>query len=186
VDNVATATAASGKPLPNIAALADPKQATADQRPARFIRIVKAVEIPDKTVRKINNSAFGPANMGMREILAYAPIEPDGSVKIRVPANVPFTIDILDKNARRISAQHTSWLQLMPGETKTCNGCHTAGSLSTPSHGRTGLTAPVNPGAPASGAPFRRHHGGHACVEHLQNRGHDRLRGSAQHRCDIR
>ncbi|HWJ34380.1 MAG TPA: hypothetical protein VNR70_03895 [Steroidobacteraceae bacterium] len=154
VDTVATATAASGNPLPNIAALADPKQATADQRPARFIRIVKAVEIPDKTVRKINNSAFGPANMGMREILAYAPIEPDGSVKIQVPANVPFTIDILDKNARRISTQHTSWLQLLPGETKTCNGCHTAGSKTTPSHGRTGLTASVNAGAPAAGAPF--------------------------------
>jgi hypothetical protein len=154
VDTVATATATPGPPLPNIAALADPKQATADQRPARFIRIVKAVEIMDKTVRKINNSAFGPANMGMREILAYAPIEPDGSVKIRVPANVPFTIDILDKNARRINAQHTSWLQLIPGETKTCNGCHTAGSTTTPSHGRSGLTTSVNPGAPAAGAPF--------------------------------
>jgi hypothetical protein len=153
VDTVATETAATGV-LPNIAALADPKQAAADKRPARFIRIVKAVEIMDKTVRKINNSAFGPANMGMREILAYAPIEPDGSVKIQVPANVPFTIDILDKNARRITAKHTSWLQLIPGETKTCNGCHTAGSLSTPSHGRTGLTASVNAGAPAAGAPF--------------------------------
>jgi hypothetical protein len=154
VDTVAAATAGSGNPLPNIAALADPKQATANQRPARFIRIEKAVEIPDKTVRKINNSAFGPANMGMREILAYAPVEPDGSVKIEVPANVPFTIDILDKNARRIGAQHTSWLQLMPGETKTCNGCHTAGSKVTPSHGRAGLTASVNAGAPAAGAPF--------------------------------
>ncbi|HEY3658643.1 MAG TPA: hypothetical protein VGL34_27035 [Steroidobacteraceae bacterium] len=154
VDTVATETAATGNPLPNIAALADPNLATADRRPARFIRIVKAVEIPDKTVRKINNSAFGPANMGMREILAYAPIEPDGSVKIEVPANVPFTIDILDKNARRITAKHTSWLQLIPGETKTCNGCHTAGSLSTPSHGRAGLTASVNAGAPAAGAPF--------------------------------
>ncbi|MDB6086173.1 MAG: hypothetical protein JWN43_4054, partial [Gammaproteobacteria bacterium] len=151
VDMVAVETQSA---VPNIAALADPRQALADQRPARFIRIVKAVEIMDKTVRKINNSAFGPANMGMREILAYAPIEPDGSVKIEVPAKVPFTVEILDKNARRIGARHTSWLQLMPGETKTCNGCHTAGSKSTPSHGRAGLTASVNPGAPAAGAPF--------------------------------
>src|ERR1700676_355610 len=139
--------------LPNIAALADPKQTTADQRPARFVRIEKAVEIPDKTVRKINASAFGPAGMGMREILAYVPVEPDGSVTIQLPAHVPFTIDILDKNARRIGAQHDSWMQLMPGETKTCNGCHVAGSK-TPSHGRSGLTASVNPGATAAGAPF--------------------------------
>jgi Tol biopolymer transport system component len=151
VDTVATDTANA---LPNIAALADPKQATANQRPARFVRIEKAVEIPDKTVRKINNSAFGPAGMGMREILAYAPVEPDGSVNIQLPANVPFTIDILDKNARRISAPHSSWMQLLPGETKTCNGCHTVGNPTRPSHGRSGLTTSVNAGAPAAGAPF--------------------------------
>ncbi|HEY4174732.1 MAG TPA: hypothetical protein VGM42_17015, partial [Rhodopila sp.] len=153
-DGVDKVAAETGGALPNIAALADPKQATADQRPARFVRIEKAVEIPDKTVRKINPSAFGPAGMGMREILAYAPVEPDGSVKIELPANVPFTVDVLDKNARLIGPRHTSWLQLMPGETKTCNGCHTAGSKSTPSHGRSGLTASINAGAPAAGAPF--------------------------------
>jgi Hydrazine synthase alpha subunit middle domain len=153
-DGVDEVAAETGNTVPNIAALADPKQATANQRPARFIRIVKAVEIPDKKVRKINNSAFGPAGMGMREILAYAPIEPDGSVKIEVPAKVPFTIDILDKNARRIGARHDSWMQLIPGETKTCNGCHIAGSKTTPSHGRSGLTASVNAGATAAGAPF--------------------------------
>ncbi len=151
IDMVAAETANA---FPNIAALADPKQATADQRPARFVRIEKAVEIPDKTVRKINASAFGPAGMGMREILAYVPVEPDGSVKIQLPANVPFTIDILDKNARRIGARHDSWMQLIPGETKTCNGCHVAGSKATPSHGRSGLTASVNAGATAAGAPF--------------------------------
>ncbi|MDP9084401.1 MAG: hypothetical protein M3N50_11645 [Pseudomonadota bacterium] len=140
--------------IANIAALADPKVATAAQRPARFVRIEKAVEIPDKTVRKINASAFGPAGLGMREILAYAPVEPDGSVKIELPANVPFTIDILDKDAHRVGARHTSWLQLLPGETKTCNGCHTAGSISTPSHGRAGLTASINAGAPAAGGAF--------------------------------
>ena len=103
-DGVDLVAAETANAVPNIAALADPKATTADQRPARFVRIEKAVEIPDKTVRKINASAFGPAGMGMREILAYAPVEPDGSVTIQLPANVPFTIDILDKNARRIGA----------------------------------------------------------------------------------
>src|SRR5580692_10393116 len=45
---------------PNISGLADPGQAAFYTRPFRFIRIQKSVEIPDKTVRKINNSAFGP------------------------------------------------------------------------------------------------------------------------------
>jgi hypothetical protein len=153
-DGVDTVAAETANAFPNIAALADPKLATADQRPARFVRIEKAVEIPDKTVRKINGSAFGPAGMGMREILAYAPVEPDGSVKIQLPANVPFTVDVLDKNARRIGPLHSSWMQLIPGETRTCNGCHVAGGKTTPSHGRSGLTASINAGAAAVGVPF--------------------------------
>jgi hypothetical protein len=138
--------------VPSITAVSDPSQPAFYGRTARFIRIEKAVEIPDKTVRKINASAFGPAGMGMREILGYAPIQPDGSVQVQVPADVPFTIDVLDANARRITAQHTSWLQLIPGETKTCNGCHSTAKMT--SHGRSGLTAPVNLGAPTTGQPF--------------------------------
>ena len=157
-DGVDTVLTQTKNAVPSIEALADPRRATADQRPARFIRVEKAVEIPSKDVRKINNSAFGPAGMGMREILAYAPIEPDGSVKIQLPANVPFTIEILDKNASRIGTQHTSWLQLIPGETKTCTGCHDPANPANPafplSHGRSGLTTSVYAGAAGPGVAF--------------------------------
>ncbi|HEX4150978.1 MAG TPA: hypothetical protein VHY75_02080 [Steroidobacteraceae bacterium] len=139
---------------PAIATQANPANASFYTRPARFVRIEKAVEIPPKTVRKLDQADFGPAGMGMREILGYAPVQPDGSVQIQVPAEVPFVVDVLDANGRRISAQHTSWMQVMPGETKSCNGCHTAGNLQTPSHGRSGLTVAVNQGAPTTGEPF--------------------------------
>jgi Hydrazine synthase alpha subunit middle domain len=79
-------------------------------------------------------------------------------VQIQLPANVPFTIEILDKNARRIGAQHTSWLQLVPGETKTCLGCHDPANPANPpfplSHGRAGLTKSKYAGASARGAVF--------------------------------
>jgi hydrazine synthase alpha subunit-like protein len=137
-----------------IATQADPQNASFYTRPARFVRIEKAVEIPPRTVRKIDQQVYGPAGMGMREILGYAPVQPDGSVSIQVPAQVPFTIEVLDVNARRITAKHTSWLQLQPGETRSCNGCHTAGNPETPSHGRSGLTVAVNTGATTTGEPF--------------------------------
>ena len=137
--------------MPDLTTQANPSNASYYMRPLRFIRLVKSVEIPGKTVRKINNSAFGPAGMGMREILGYAPIQPDGSVQIQVPANVPFTIDLLDANGRRVAARHTSWLQLLPGETKSCNGCHSTQNMT--SHGRAGLSTPVNSGA-ANAAQF--------------------------------
>jgi hypothetical protein len=138
--------------MPNIAGVADPKQTKADQRPYRFIRIEKPVGIPDNTVRKVPGFAFGPAGLGMRDILEYAPVEPDGSIKIRVPAGVPFALEVLDKNGRRVGARHDSWMQVMPGEVRTCNGCHD-GSKKT-SHGRADLFASVNAGATTTGAPF--------------------------------
>lgn len=143
-----------GAPV-DIATLADPSKTSAAQLPIRFIRIEKPVEIPPTTVRKTNPSAYGPTDKGMREILGYAPVQPDGSVDIQVPANVPLTLELLDANGRRVGPEHPSWLQVMPGETHTCNGCHEpAGPQSpTPSHGRGGLTAPAYNGAPPGGFP---------------------------------
>lgn len=143
-----------------IARIRDPALTTADQRPARFLRIEKAVGLPDDEVRDFRATAFGAAGgLGMREILGYAPIEPDGSVKIKVPAGVPFGITVLDRDARRISPRHLNWLQLRAGEVVTCNGCHVPASQQPAgrppvSHGRSGLTRSVNPGAPTTGLPF--------------------------------
>ncbi len=141
-----------------IAALRDPAQTTADERPARFLRVEKAVAIPDDEVRDFRNTAFGAAGgLGMREILAYAPIEPDGSVQIKLPAGVPFAVGVVDREGRRITPRHLNWMQLRAGEVLTCNGCHVPAGAQTPpvvSHGRSGLTASVNPGAPTTGQPF--------------------------------
>ncbi|HEY5558295.1 MAG TPA: hypothetical protein VIK49_01070 [Steroidobacteraceae bacterium] len=143
-----------------IAALSDPAQATADERPARFLRIEKAVGLPDDEVRDFRATAFGAAGgLGMREILGYAPIEPDGSVQIKVPAGVPFALGVLDVNGRRLTPRHLNWMQLRAGEVLSCNGCHVpagAQPAAPPaiSHGRRDLFASVNPGAPTTGQPF--------------------------------
>ncbi|NVK88775.1 MAG: PD40 domain-containing protein [Gammaproteobacteria bacterium] len=119
-----------------INAMADPLLTPYDQRPARFLRIVKGVAIPDDEVYDFDNSAFGRSRQQlMREILGYVPIHPDGSVKVKVPANVPFTISILDANGQRIGGRHEHWLQLRLGEEKNCTGCHAANSER--SHGRS-------------------------------------------------
>ena len=139
---------------PSLAAVANPATTPASQRPARFIRIEKAVSQPDDDVRDIDNAAFGASDF-MREILAYAPVEPDGSVKIKVPADVAFQISVLDANGRRISPVHSSWLQVQVGETLVCNGCHTPATQANPwSHGRKGLYAALNAGAAAASPSF--------------------------------
>jgi hypothetical protein len=139
--------------------LIDPVQTTADERPARFVRIEKAVGLPDDDVRDFRDTAFGAAGgLGMREILAYAPVEPDGSVRIKVPAGVPFGIGVLDANGRRISPRHLNWLQLRAGEVLTCNGCHIPanaqpGAPPAVPHGRANLYVAVNEGG-TGGQPF--------------------------------
>jgi hypothetical protein len=139
---------------PSIAAVADPTQTAPAKRPARFIRLEKAVSIPDKTIVKLSGAAFGVSNF-MIEILGYAPIEPDGSVRIEVPADVAVRMSVLDANAHRITAVQGVWLQLKPGEVVTCNGCHQPASAQKPiSHGRSGLFASAWAGAAASGVPF--------------------------------
>jgi hypothetical protein len=126
----------------------------ADARPARFLRLEKAVSMGDKNLLDgfpnfDRNIALDNSVGYMREILGYVPIEADGSVRVKVPANVAFQMSILDANARRIATfpQHRAWLQLRPGEVIQCNGCHDARTpASVTAHGRAGLFAPANTG----------------------------------------
>jgi hypothetical protein len=134
--------------------LKDPSQFTAAQRPARFIRVLRGVPMPSDEVREVLNTDFGRSNQQlMREIIGYSPIQPDGSVKVKVPANVPFALSVLDVNGQRIGGRHRQWITVKAGETLECNGCHTANS--TAPHGR-GDAEPlsINSGAVSGGVPY--------------------------------
>ncbi|MBV1914134.1 MAG: hypothetical protein KUG72_02040 [Pseudomonadales bacterium] len=137
-----------------IATIADPALTLADDRPARFLRIVKSVSIPDDDTVDLNGRDFGRSTQQlMREIIGYVPIEPDGSVKMKVPANVPLVFSVLDKAGKRITARHGNWIQFLPGEELECVGCHQQNS-GLP-HGRADMEAPsIHPGAPVGGNPF--------------------------------
>ena len=133
--------------VPDIQTVADPAQTPASSRRARFVRLTKAVSIPDMTVVNLSNAAFGASNY-MREILGYAPVEPDGSVKVRVPPDVAFSVQVLDANGRNIYPDLAVWLQVKAGEVVSCNGCHNTPTAQSPlSHGRSGVFAAVYAGS---------------------------------------
>ena len=135
-----------------ISRLSDPSQTPAANLPARFLRIVRGVPMPPDDVRDILNTDFGRSNNQlMREIVGYSPIQPDGSVKIKVPANVPLAISVLDINGQRIGGRHSQWITLTPGENLECTGCHTANSQLP--HGRLDAQATsINTGAAGGSA----------------------------------
>ncbi|MGI9303871.1 MAG: hypothetical protein ACR2RB_14410 [Gammaproteobacteria bacterium] len=103
----------------DLATLKNPLLTTAAQRPARFVRIGKAVRTPSG----ISMEQIGESDFEMQQVIGYADVEPDGSIKIEVPADVPLSLSVLDAEGRAFQT-HTNWLQVRPGETRTCNGCH--------------------------------------------------------------
>lgn len=134
-----------------IEVMANPSLTAASERPVRFVRVVKSVSIPDDEVIDVERSDFGPSrNLLMRDIIGYSTVEPDGSVLLDLPANIPLSFEFLDVKGKRVLPRHDNWVQLVPGEVKTCNGCHTQDS--TLPHGRLDAEYPsINLGAPSTG-----------------------------------
>ena len=139
--------------LDGIEKLKDPTKTPANTLPARFLRIVRGVPMPPDDVREVETTDFGrSSNQLMREIIGYSVIQPDGSVKVKVPANVPLALSVLNQEGQRIGGRHRQWITLKAGETLECHGCHTRNSELP--HGRLNaqLTS-INQGA-VGGEPF--------------------------------
>ncbi len=61
---------------------------------------------------------------GQRVVLmGDVPIQPDGSFKAKLPANVPFLMAGVDAQGRSI-ARHQHVMAMRPGEKQVCSGCH--------------------------------------------------------------
>ena len=138
---------------------ANPELTPTDERLARFIRLSKAVSLPDDDLYDFDNIAFGQAGQQrLKEILGYVEVQPDGSAYFEVPAEVAFTLDVLNAKGERIVTEeleferHENWLQVQRGEVLQCTGCHTEDSEAP--HGRQNAqAASINAGANGIG-PF--------------------------------
>ena len=59
----------------------------------------------------------------IKRLLGTVPVEEDGSVIFKIPANTPVSLQPLDKNGAAIQWMR-SWFTGMPGEVVSCVGCH--------------------------------------------------------------
>lgn len=105
----------------DLARMKDPADAAYRCAPARFVRAIRAVAPPSGSMGL--RLAIGETDFEQQQILGYAPVEPDGSFKLQVPADVPLALSIVDSEGRAIQT-HTNWIQVRPGERRTCDGCH--------------------------------------------------------------
>ena len=99
----------------------DPADTAYRCAPARFVRAIRAVAPPSNSMGI--RSAIGETEFEQQQILGYAPIEPDGSFKLQVPADTPLALAVVDAKGRGIQT-HLNWIQVRPGERRTCDGCH--------------------------------------------------------------
>lgn len=113
-----------------------------DKEATIFIQDIYAGEglrgVPRGTVKKLRlhvydyayvQSASNHEVMGIqsgwdiKRNIGTVPVEEDGSAIFKVPANMPISIQPLDKDDRAIQWMR-SWLTAQPGEVVSCVGCH--------------------------------------------------------------
>jgi hypothetical protein len=101
--------------------LKDPADAAYGCSPMRFVRATRVVAPQAGSTGM--REAIGETDFEPQQILGYAPIEPDGSFKLHVPADTPIALTVIDNKGRGIQT-HLNWIQVRPGERRTCLGCH--------------------------------------------------------------
>lgn len=131
---------------PDIANLKRPGTLTFENRVARFFRITKAVPTP----RGLSRETIGETEFEMQQIVGYGTIEPDGSIRTRVPSDTPITITALDIEGRAFTP-HTNWIQAREGERRFCKGCHSSRLSTTNSSDGLALNDPLQIGIHPSG-----------------------------------
>ncbi|MBI2924174.1 MAG: PD40 domain-containing protein [Verrucomicrobia bacterium] len=85
-----------------------------DKKSVRYVRVLEGVQMGQSIAA---NAAF------RTRILGQAPIHPDGSFYVEVPADVPIHFELLDADGRML-IHETEFNSVRPGETKGCTGCH--------------------------------------------------------------
>jgi hypothetical protein len=76
-----------------------------------------------KRVRFVEGQALREAPFFKTRVLGEAPVEPDGSFYVEVPADTPFYIETLDGEGNVLQTMR-SWMWVRRGSRRGCVGCH--------------------------------------------------------------
>ena len=102
----------------------DVRQSHMAMPPGRTIRELRVFQVLPKTTPTANEPRIGHANAeGARMLLGTVPVEADGSVYFRAPAQKPLYFQAVDADGHAIQSMR-SVTYLQPGERRGCVGCH--------------------------------------------------------------
>ncbi len=77
------------------------------------------------------HSAIGDGTLGLKVLHGVVPVEEDGSAHFVVPAMRPIYFQALDENYMAVQTERT-YVNYMPGEVRSCVGCHETSNVSAP------------------------------------------------------
>jgi hypothetical protein len=95
------------------------------ERPVKGVDAIDSIAvIVARPTRPGESNQISANDFEKRELLGFAPVYPDGSFRIRVPANTPVSWATLDDKGRGFVVKRTH-LYVRPGEKfENCFGCH--------------------------------------------------------------
>jgi hypothetical protein len=98
---------------------------------ARRLRVIEGIPRPEV-----------PGAEPARRLLGEVPLHPDGSFNIRVPANIPVQLQLLDEHG--LALRSCSWIWVKNKESRGCIGCHEDGELAPENRQAAAVMRPSN------------------------------------------
>jgi hypothetical protein len=90
----------------------------------RLVRLIEGVPVVSRHSTHTNPWEVWKNHGGtFARVLGTAPLAPDGSFHLEVPADRLLHLQVLDSD-RRVIGNQLTWIYPRPGETKSCVGCH--------------------------------------------------------------
>ncbi|MDY0168155.1 MAG: HEAT repeat domain-containing protein [Thermoguttaceae bacterium] len=90
----------------------------------RLVRLIEGVPVVGRHSTHTNPWEVWKNHGGtFARVLGTAPLAPDGSFHLEVPADRLLHLQVLDSD-RRVIGNQLTWIYPRPGETKSCVGCH--------------------------------------------------------------
>jgi hypothetical protein len=107
----------------------------------RYIRLIEGVPVFARHSTQTNEHEVWKNHGGtFARVLGTAPLAPDGSFFIEVPADRLLQFQVLDSD-RRVLGNQLTWMYTRADETKSCVGCHEIPNTAPPSPGALGPMA---------------------------------------------
>jgi hypothetical protein len=90
----------------------------------RLVRLVEGTPVVGRHETHTGNQPVWKNHGGtLARVLGIAPLAPDGSFFVELPADRLVHLQVLDSD-RRVVGNQLTWIYARPGETKSCAGCH--------------------------------------------------------------